>query len=175
MSLTILASVAAGPHRSRTSFGVKAHVKPYAGYRQFHVSSDASKGDAGEDTFWTEDASRDRLAVGPSTIAVSTDTYGRVPVDIEILDCPSSLPLDGWDHVVEAAIDVSSGRLEISGCPDPDPLQTFNVMPGHYVVRVFSRGLSPDPDDGGDYNGDEYLLQLWLGPVRERTVLKRFA
>jgi hypothetical protein len=154
---------------------MKAHVKPYAGYRQFHVSSDPSKGETGEDTFWTADAVRDRLAVGPCTIAVSTDTCGRVPVDVEILDAPSTLPMDGWDHVVEAGIDVSSGRLEISGCPDPEPLQVLDVKPGHYIVRVFSRGLSPDADDGGDYNGDEYLLQFWLGPERERTVLKRLA
>jgi hypothetical protein len=154
---------------------LKAHVNPYAGYRQFYVSSDSSTGDTGTDTFWTEDASRDRLAVGPYTVAVSTDTYGRVPVDIEILDGPSTLPLDGWDHVVEASIDVSSGRLEVSGCPDPEPLYTIEVEPGGYIVRVFSRGLSPDADDGGIYNGDEYLIQFWRGPARERTVMKRFA
>jgi hypothetical protein len=77
--------------------------------------------------------------------------------------------------VVEASIDVSSGRLEVSGCPDSEPLQTLNVKPGTYVVRVFSRGLSPEVDDGGDYNGDEYLLQFWLGTARERSVLKRFS
>ena len=154
---------------------MKAHVDPYAGYRQFHVSSDPSEGDAGADTFWTEEAFRDRLAVGPCTVAVSTDTYGKVPVDIEILDGPSSRPLDKWDHVVEASIDVSSGRLEVSGCPDPEPLHAFDVKPGNYVVRVFSRGLSPNADDGGDYNGDEYLLEIWLAPERTRSVLRRFA
>ena len=154
---------------------MKAHVKPYAGYRQFHLSSDPSKGDVGADTFWTEDAFRDRLAVGPCTVAMGTDTYGRVPVDLEILDGPSTQSPDGWDHVVEASIDVSSGRLEVSGCPDPEPLHSLEVKPGVYVVRVFSRGLSPDADDGGQYNGDEYLVQFWLGTARQRTVMKRFA
>jgi len=98
-----------------------------------------------------------------------------VPVDIQILDDPSALPLDDWDHVVEASLDASTGRLEISGCPDPEPAEAIDVKPGRYVVRVFSCGLSADPDDGSDYNGDEYLLQFWLGPVTGRTVLKRFA
>lgn len=153
---------------------MKAHADPYAGYRQFYVTSDSSKGDSGADSFWTEEASRDRLAVGPFTIAVGTDSYGHVPVDIEVLSGPSTLSTDGWDHVVEASIDMSSGRLEASGCPDCEPLCTLRVQPGIYVVRVFSRGLSVDADDGGDYNGDEYLVQLWLGPAKQRQVLKRF-
>ncbi len=154
---------------------MKAQVDPYAGYRQFYVSSDPDRCEEGEDTFWTEAAFRDRLAVGSCTIAVSTDTYGQVPVDLEVLDGPSSLSFDGWDHVVDAGIDGSSGRLVVAGCPDPEPLLTLEVEPGSYVVRVFSRGLTPDADDGGDYNGDEYLLQFWPGIVKERTVLKRFA
>jgi hypothetical protein len=154
---------------------MKVHVQPYAGYHQFYVTSDSSRCESEHRSFWSKDAVRDRLAVATSTIAVGTDTYGHVPVDIEILDSPSTMPPDGWDHIVESSIDVSSGQLEVSGCPDPDPLCILNAEPGVYAVRVFSRGLSADPDDGGDYNGDEYVLHLWRATARERSVIKRFS
>ena len=134
------------------------------------------------------DALMDRLALGPRSLAVRTDTYGRVPVDVEILEAPSTLPLDNWDHVVEASIDVASGRLavlEYAGDGDMEQVlervTALEVMPGNYIVRVFSRGLSPyfekGTGRGEDRNskGDEYLLQFWRGPVTERQVLKKFA
>ena len=156
---------------------MKVHVNPDADYGQFNVSSDASADEDG-DAYLTAEASGDRLALGPRTFAVHTDTCGRVPVDLEVLEAPSTLLLDDWDHVVEASLDVSSGRLhvlECAGCGRMERVTTLEVAPGNYVGRVFSRGLSPYFDDDRKSKGDEYLLQFWRGPVTERTVLKRFA
>jgi len=150
------------------------HVTPYAGYTQFYLTSDPNKIGSDDPEFWSKEAYRERLAVGPFTLSVGTDTYGKVPVDIEVLDSPSQVPLDDWDHVVEASIDIPSAVLEVSGCPDSETLARIEMPAGVYVARVFCRGLSEFPDDGGSYNGDSYLIQLWRGEHRNRTVLKRF-
>lgn len=150
------------------------HVTPYAGYTQFYLTSNPQKIENDDLEFWTKEAFRERLAVAPFTLAIGTDTYGKVPVDIEVLDSPSQLPLDDWEHVVEASIEIPSGILEVSGCPDSETLARIEVSAGIYVARVFCRGLSEFPDDGGSYNGDSYLIQLWRGEPRNRTVLKRF-
>jgi hypothetical protein len=151
-----------------------AHVTPYAGYMQFHLTSDPKKSDSSDVSFWSQEAYRERLAVGPFLLAVGTDSYCKVPVDIEILESASQLSFDAWEHVVEASIDISSGILEVSGCPFPEQVATIEVLPSVYVARVFCRGLSEFADDGGSYNGDNYLIHLWRGERRSRTVLKRF-
>jgi hypothetical protein len=150
------------------------HVTPYAGYTQFYLNSDPKHTGSDDPEFWSKEAYRERLALAPFTLAVGTDTYGKVPVDIEILDSPSQLQFDDWDHVVDGSIDIPSGILEVSGCPDSETLARIEVVPGIYVARVFCRGLSEFPDDGGSYNGDSYLIQLWRGEHTKRTVLKRF-
>jgi hypothetical protein len=149
-------------------------VRPYAGYRQFYLSSDRRNPGIAEPEFWTEEASRERLAVAPFTLAIGTDTYGEVPVDVEVLDSASQLSIDDWDHVVEASFEVTSGVIEVSGCPDSEMSARIEVEPGIYIVRVFCRGLSEAPDDSGTYSGDSYLIQLWRSEHRKRTVLKRF-
>jgi hypothetical protein len=165
---------------------MRVHVNPDA-WRQFNVSSSASPDYQDGMGFLRGDALTDRLALGTRALAVYTDTFGRVPVDVEILEAPSTLPLDNWDHVVEASIDVASGRLAVlEYVPDEEWMQvlkqvtTVEVVPGNYVVRVFSRGLSRYYDEGTGRGagrkpkGDEYLLQFWRGPVTERQVLKCF-
>ena len=155
--------------------GVMAtHVTPYAGYNQFYLISDPKHVGSDDPDFWSKEAYRERLAVAPFTLTIGTDTYGKVPVDIDVLESPSQLSLDDWEHVVEASIDISSGTLEVSGCPDSEPLARLEMPQGIYVARVFCRGLSEFPDDGGSYNGDSYLIHLWRGEHKGRTVLKRF-
>src|SRR6516162_5963944 len=111
------------------------HLMPYAGYNQFYLTSDSKNTGSDDPEFWSKEAYRERLAVAPLTLAVGTDTYGKVPVDIEVLDSPSHLPFDDWDHVVEASISIASGVLEVSGCPDPETLARIEVVPGVYVAR----------------------------------------
>jgi len=157
------------------SLGVMAtHVTPYAGYTQFGLSSSPKATETDPRDFWSDEAFRDRLAAAPFALSVGTNTYGEVPVDIEVLDAPSQLSFDDWDHIVEASIDISSGILEVSGCPDPEPDATIQVLPGIYEVRVYFRGLSGGRDDGGDYMGDSYLIHLWQGRAISKKVLKRF-
>jgi hypothetical protein len=145
----------------------------YAGYRQFYLLDGANTGDTGSVEFWTDEAFNTRLAVVPGVIGISTDTYGSVPVTLELVESEPPVNLDGWDHVVEASILLSTGRLQVVGCPDYDqPVLDTTVVPGRYRVRGSFASLLAEPN--GDYNDDSYLIQMWRSNVDGRLVLKQF-
>jgi hypothetical protein len=115
-----------------------------------------------------------RLAVAPGLIAVDTASYRFVPVVVEGLDKEPSEGFGAWEHVVEASLDVKSGRLVVYG-----PTQDFGsakriaLAAGSYRVRVSSRGLSTVPPNGltGD---DSYRVQLWrVAGMSDPAVLKQ--
>jgi hypothetical protein len=150
--------------------------KVYAGYRQFYVLDPGSFGDTGSADFWTQEAFDLRLAVEQGVIGIGTDTYGEVPVTIEMLDTEPMLSLEPWDHVVEASLQLSRGRLEIVPCPDYDrPAASLALTPGWVRVRVHYAGLHVEPPSQVDYCGDSYLIQAWPSKPRERVLLKGFA
>lgn len=107
-------------------------------------------------------------------VGVFTDTYGEVPVTLQVFDAQPALSLDEWDHVAEASLFVAGGRICLYGCPDEPTGLVLDVAPGRYRVRVCFAGLKPAPDEF-DYNGDSYLVQLWPSDLQERRVLKQFA
>jgi hypothetical protein len=152
----------------------RATVKPYAGYRQFYLYDADSKGDTGSPEFWTEEALASRLPTQPGVVGVATDTYGEVPVTIEVLGSEPQVSLEPWDHVAETSLLLSGGRLLVAGCPDMPTDVTLSLTPGRYRLRVYSAGLTDDPNDL-EYNGDNYLIQLWPSEDQDRVVLKRFA
>jgi hypothetical protein len=152
----------------------QAHqVKAYAGYRQFYLLDADSPGDTGSPSFWTAEAFAARLPVAAGVVGVATDTYGEVPVTVEVLDAEPGAPTADWDHVAEASLSVSAGRIAVHGCPDEPTGLVVSVPPGCYRVRVCSAGLQPQPDEL-EYNGDSYLVQLWPSDLEERRVLKQF-
>jgi hypothetical protein len=146
-----------------------------AWYRQFYVLDPDSRGDTGSADFWTQEAFDLRLAVEQGVIGIGTVTNGEVPVTIETLDTEPALSLEPWDHVVEASLQLSRGRLELAPCPDYDrPAATIPLAPGWVRVRVHCAGLHIEPPSEVDYCGDSYLVQAWPSEPRERVLLKKF-
>ena len=87
---------------------------------------------------------------------------------------PEAEPFEAWDHVVECALDATSGRLRLS---DPDSLgmgvPQFQVPPGTYRVRIYYANLD-SVWGGGDLDGDDrYRIVLWPGTFIAPQVLKR--
>jgi hypothetical protein len=153
-----------------------ATYQVYAGYRQFYLLDADSPGDTSSPDFWTPEAFTARLAVQPGVIGIGTDTYGEVPVTVEALDSEPALSAQAWDHVVEASLHVSTGRLALAPCPDSDsPVTRIAIPPGWFRVRVHSAGLNAEPPSEVDHCGDSYLIQAWPSAPRERAVLKSFA
>jgi hypothetical protein len=153
--------------------GQTCETQVYAGYRQFYVIDADSPGDTGSVAFWTEEAFASRLPVEAGVVGVATDTYGEVPVTIEVLGAEPEMSFEDWDHIAEASLLVSAGRITVMGCPDEPSGLVVAVAPGRCRVRVCFAGLSSEPDEAA-YNGDSYLVQVWPSDTEGRRVLKRF-
>jgi hypothetical protein len=113
------------------------------------------------------------LAIAPGTIGVGTVRNMDVPVLSEIHDQEPKDDFCEWDHVVEASLDVRSGRIAIAGCTDyfPDAAR-IEVPPGEHRARVSYGALDTLSEDGLS-GGDRYRVQLWLGPPIAPRVVKQ--
>ena len=146
----------------------------FADYFQFYLQDEDAIGDLSES--WTEEAIARLLAVAPGTIGVGTVRNIHVPVTVEIHDREPDDDSSQWDQVVEAELNVPSGRIVIAGCTDCFPdAKRIEIFPGSYRARVsygsLGTALSGDAVSGEDY----YRVQLWLGPPTPVRVLKRWS
>jgi hypothetical protein len=142
----------------------------FADYFQFYIQDEAVTGDLSEG--WDADATARLLAIAPGTMGIGTVRSMDVPVVIEIHDDRPFEDSGEWDHVVEASVELMSGRVVIAGCTDYFPDATrIDVPPGCYLARVSYGGLNSLSEDGlrGD---DHYRIQLWPGAPSEVRVIK---
>jgi hypothetical protein len=147
----------------------------YADHNQFYVFDDAATalGDEDPEELWSRAALEERLGVQGGTLTVYTATYGYVRVIVE--RCDEAIDdLDEFDHVVEAPLAVSSGRVAILETTNPQG--ALAVEPGEYRARVSWRGVAagesadPTPDDPVE----TVRIRLSPGTLDERRVLKWF-
>jgi hypothetical protein len=143
----------------------------FADYFQFYIQDETVSADLSD--AWDEEAVDRLLAFAPGTIGIGTVRNMNVPVVMEIHDQEPDDDSSGWDHVVEASLEVTSGRTVIAGCTDyfPDAMR-IPVPPAVYRVRVSYGGLNSLSDDGLE-GGDHYRLQLWPGTSIAVCVLKQ--
>lgn len=146
-------------------------VTVYTGYHQFHLKDEHATGSTGATDFWTKEAFNTMLAVNPGIVGVGTGSCGDVPIEIEVYESDPGIESDGWDHIVEAGIDLSSGNLLICGCPDPEEVGRVSVAPGAYRMRVCYGNLDSVVDEEGQ---DHYEVRLWPGSFSKPEVLKRW-
>ncbi len=143
----------------------------FADYHQFYLQDEEADGDLSDS--WTEQATKDLIAVAPGTIGVGTVRDMDIPVIVEIHDTEPEDELNQWSHVTGCSIEVSSGKIVIAGCTDyfPDAAR-IEVPPGIYQARIYYGALDSLSDDGleGD---DNYKVALWLGEQIEPKVTKR--
>ncbi|QOZ34784.1 hypothetical protein [Bradyrhizobium sp. CCBAU 53421] len=142
----------------------------FADYFQFYIQDEPADGNLSE--AWTPETTDRLLATAPGTVGIGTVRNMDVPVGVEILDAEPDADFTKWDHVVEASLDVASGRIVIAGCTDYFPdAQRIEVAPGSYRVRV-SYGALDTSSANGLERDDHYRLQLWQAPAIEVRVLK---
>lgn len=143
---------------SRTKF---VELSLFADYFQFYIQDESAAGDLSQS--WNQEAIDRLLAIAPGTIGIGTVRNMEVPVTIEIHSREPDDDSSAWDHVVEAALNVASGRIVIAGCTDyfPDAAR-LEVPSGSYRVRVSYGNLDTLSEDrmSGE---DRYRVQLWLG------------
>jgi hypothetical protein len=135
----------------------------FADYYQFYLQDEAAKGDLSD--AWTETAVKRLLAIAPGTLGVGTARNNTVPVTVEVLAAAPIPDFEGWDQVVECALEVPTGRIVIAGTTDyfPDAAR-LAVAPGAYAARISYGALASVSADGLT-GADYYRVQLWPGKV----------
>lgn len=102
----------------------------------------------------------------PHLVVIQPVRNMSVPVEIELLDQAPERIADGWDQIVEASLDLPSGRLEVIECTTGSA-DTIDLPPGTYRLRAHFGGLDTLSEDGLD-GDDRYRIALWpaaAGPV----------
>jgi hypothetical protein len=102
----------------------------------------------------------------PHLVVIQPVRNMNVPVEIEVLDRVPEQIEDGWDQIVEASLDLPSGRLEVMECTTGS-VDTIDLPPGTYRLRAHFGGLDTLSEDGLD-GDDRYRISLWpavAGPV----------
>ncbi|MEH0420048.1 hypothetical protein [Streptomyces sp. B21-083] len=113
----------------------------FADYFQIHAFDADSDGDLSD--AWTDQAVADHLAVAEAALGIGTVVNVNVSVTMVVLLKEPSGDSSEFDHVVEAGLDVSSGRLMVLGCTDYAPdAATFEVTSGWNRVRVSRHNLA---------------------------------
>src|SRR5689334_20602985 len=91
----------------------------FADYHQICVFDEGSQTDLGDE--WTDRAMDDHVAAGPDAVAIGTVVNVDVAVSVELLSGPPADDSADFDHVAEASLRCSSGRLVVMGCTDYEP------------------------------------------------------
>ncbi|HEX3506070.1 MAG TPA: hypothetical protein VHU22_22025 [Xanthobacteraceae bacterium] len=145
----------------------------FADYFQFYIQDEAATGDLSE--AWNEEAVSRLLAIAPGTIGVGTVRNMDVPVRVEIHEHEPNNDPSEWNQIVEASLDVASGRIVVAGCTDyfPDAMR-IAITPGTYRARVSYGALGTLSEDGLSGN-DHYRVQLWLAPSIAVRILKQWS
>lgn len=146
---------------------------------QFYVGDSRFDGDTASPDFWSEEAFARRLAISPpSLLGIATNREFDLPVIVKVHKMPPEDrdDLGTWDHIVEASLEVPSGRAAIDGClsyrPEASPLcraddpvsPHISVWPGTYRVRICTAALGTEED--------HYRITLWPAPYGEPSVLR---
>lgn len=143
----------------------------FADYSQFYIQDESTADELSAE--WTPETTDRMLAAGSGIVRIGTARNMDVPVLVQILEREPDDDSAGWDHIVEASLDVASGRIAIAGCTDyfPDAAR-IDVAPATYRLRVSYGALDTLSEDGleGD---DHYRLQLWPAPSIAVRVLKQ--
>jgi hypothetical protein len=160
---------------------LEEEIRLYASHHQFYVQDGKPHGSPDAPTFWTKEASDNRLAIGDGLLGIGTGTYGFVKIRVEQHESEPLLDLDQWDHVTECDLEVRTNLLLINGCLERSGL-FFKVEPGSYCVRACHANLAQSEQEvprgwSGDF-GDWYLVQFWpskrLGlRIRKRRTVTR--
>ena len=107
---------------------VDHEIQVDAAYSQFYFQDSEPRGNTGDPSFWTEEASARRLAVVDVIIGIGASTNGLIKVRVEEHDTEPELDLTQWDHVTECSLDIRSKFILVKGCLDQSGL-FFKVVP----------------------------------------------
>jgi len=143
-------------------------------YNQFYISDKESPNNTASDSFWTEKAHNQRLAMEDGVIGIGIQSYGHVKGELNLLSSVNNdKDYSKYDHIVEGGLNVKSGTLQVLDCPNSEVELELKIKPGKYRVRVYSSNLVTADMDEVEGN-DQYKIEIWPDSNMERKVLKQY-
>ena len=104
------------------------------------------------------------VGVRPGFIDVMTPGQWnfRTPLRLEVWSAEPPDDREGWDHEVDADLDLGEGGLWIAGPPAhlKSEMVAADAPPGNYRARISGRGFTELGAAGAD-GDDSYRLRLW--------------
>ncbi|MFK0017644.1 hypothetical protein [Streptomyces sp. NPDC091027] len=157
------------------------NLELFADYFQIHLMDDDSEAtETGIGDVWTEQAVLDGLGVGEHALAIGTAVNVFVEVAIDLLSGRPDDDSGDFDHVVEASLNLASGRLVVAGCTEhlPDAAR-FDMPAGWTRVRTSRRNLQaaafPDPEcEDEPEDKEEIRIQVWPALHSQPDIIKRW-
>lgn len=152
---------------------VSTHLSLFADYFQIHLQDEQCESDLGE--AWTEQACLDGLAVAHGIVGIGTAVNWDVGVEVVVLASEPRDDSSAYDHVVEASIQVPSGRLVVMGCTDDGPdAPRFEVQTGWNRIRASRSNLAAAVPASHEEPVENVRLQAWPGPESDPRIIKRW-
>jgi hypothetical protein len=148
--------------------------EPYADHLQFFLED--AEVESGIGDTWAEAPETWRISPERHVVAVGTARYDYVPVVLELLNSPpQDSSFEDADHVVEADLDLPSGKLAIhDGTQLPGEVEPLHLEPGRYRLRVSYVRTDYQPSGSNeDLPGDylEYQVTMWPIEVPSELVI----
>ncbi|ROR46774.1 hypothetical protein EDD39_5063 [Kitasatospora cineracea] len=140
-----------GPHRGRGVGGLleTAELELFADRFRLYVRDQG----AAADTAWADASAPDRRS-----LVISTSTDQDVAVTVQVFTAEPPADHDAFDRVVEATVEVPSGRVAVLDDPDGLPVaDRFDLPPGLVRVRV----SHSSPAANGDEAPERVRVRLW--------------
>jgi hypothetical protein len=139
-------------------------------YYQFYIQDADTKAQTDTTDFWNEAADKNRMAFGEGLLGVTVAKYAEINVEVRISDAQPIKDLTA-DHIVEAPLQLASGKLQIKNCTNNDTVLEKEMKKGKYAVRVSSHKLDTVFNDKGD---DYYVVEIWKSEDVELKLLKEW-
>ncbi|MEN2416028.1 hypothetical protein [Flavobacterium mesophilum] len=141
-------------------------------YGQFYLNDKDYTGDTSSESFWSQQAFDDKLALENGILGVSLQNdVGIVKCELDILDSKSLFDFPKCDHVVEAGLEIRSGIIQVTDCPSLDVILEIPISNGDYRVRVYFFNIGSGYDENPQ---DYYKIEIWKEAFSDRTVLKNY-
>jgi hypothetical protein len=103
-------------------------------------------------------------------LGVTVGKYAEIKVNVLVLD-EKPLLNDDAEHVVEAALNLPSGILQVKCCTNFETQLELNLKKGTYKIRISSFKLCTIANDEGD---DFYVVEIWKGRTAKTKILKKY-
>ncbi|MEV8614983.1 hypothetical protein AB0383_45010 [Amycolatopsis sp. NPDC051373] len=111
----------------------------FADYNSFFVQDETARFDPDD---WTMPLINDLIAGANGVFGVGTARRTTVPVILDVRTTAPDDNFDGWDHVTEAGLHTTTGRIIVSMLNYTPNIPRTTIPPGDYTARVYAKGRS---------------------------------